>query len=133
VLIVEDNADHAFLLRMAIHRIVPDQAVRIARDGVEAVAYLEGRGPFEDREAYPAPGLVILDLIMPRLDGFGVLEWVRGSEAYRDLPVVVLTSSISPWDEARASRLGASDFQTKPAELDALTDRLRRILGRWLT
>lgn len=133
MLIVEDNTDHALLLRMAAERIVAGLEVRIARDGLEAVAYLEGRKPFEDREAHPAPGLVILDLVMPRLDGFGVLEWVRASEEYRHLPVVVLTSSISPRDEARAFELGASDFHTKPADLGALEARLREILERWLT
>jgi CheY-like chemotaxis protein len=70
---------------------------------------------------------------MPRLDGFGFLGWVRQQSAFGDLPVVVLTSSISPVDEARALRLGASAFYTKPADLEELGEQVRSIVKRWLT
>lgn len=132
VLVVEDNADHALLVRLAAQRVDSRLDVQVVSDGVEAVAYLEGREPYEDRDVHPFPDLVILDLIMPRLDGFGVLSWIRERSALDRLPVVVLTSSISPQDEARAMRLGATSFQTKPADLDRLQAQVGDIVTQWL-
>lgn len=132
VLVVEDNPDHALLVQIAAHRAVPDLDVRIVTDGLDAVAYLEGQAPYEDRRMHPLPGLLILDLKMPRLDGFGVLEWVRARRDDRGPPVVVLTSSVSPQDEKRALQMGASAFHTKPADLERLGDQVRDIVARWL-
>ena len=133
VLVVEDNADHAFLVQLAAHKTAPDLDVRIVGDGLEAVAYLEGKAPYDDRRVHPVPDLLILDLKMPRLDGFGVLAWIRARGDINGLPVVVLTSSVSPRDETRALQLGASAFHTKPADLDRLGDQVRDIVARWLT
>lgn len=132
VLIVEDNADHALLVRLAAERLGGGLDVRVVPDGLEAIAYLKGEDAYADRVAHPFPGLVLLDLIMPRLDGFGVLEWIQSRRELRSLPVVVLTSSISPTDEVRAHRLGARAFYTKPADLTALGSQVREILARWL-
>lgn len=132
VLVIEDNPDHALLVRIAAERVDPTLDVRVAADGLEALAYLGGDGQYDDRRAHPFPRLVILDLIMPRMDGFGVLEWVRSRPELRALPVVILTSSVSPKDEARALRLGARAFYTKPADLDALGCQVRDIVKRWL-
>ena len=130
---VEDNPDHALLVQIAAHRAVPDLDVRIVTDGLDAVAYLEGKAPYDDRGVHPFPGLLILDLKMPRLDGFGVLQWIRASGDGKGLPVVVLTSSDSPRDEKRALQLGASAFHTKPADLERLGDQVRDIVARWLS
>lgn len=133
VLVVEDNADHALLVQLAAHRAVPGLDVRIVPDGLHAVAYLDGKAPYDDRQVHPFPGLLILDLKMPRLDGFGVLEWIRARGDGRGLPVVVLTSSDSPRDQKRALQLGASAFHTKPADLERLGEQVRDIVARWLS
>ena len=130
---VEDNPDHAVLVQVALQRIDAGIRVRICTDGREAVDLLSGVPPYDDRAAHPLPDLVLVDLIMPRLDGFGVLDWVRQQPDLKRLPVVVLTSSISPLDEARALRLGAAGFFTKPATLDDLEEQVRSIVKRWLT
>ena len=132
VLVVEDNPDHAMLMRIALGRAAPQLEVKVVGDGLEAIAYLEGKGPHADRTVSPYPDLVMLDLIMPGLDGFGVLAWIRGQEGTNGLPVVVLTSSINPQDEARARRLGASDFQTKPSDLTRLGEQVRDLVARWV-
>lgn len=132
VLVVEDNADHALLVRLAAERIAPHVDVRIASNGLEGVAYLVGEPPFDDRAAYPFPSLVILDLIMPGLDGFGVLSRVGQDDRLAELPVVVLTSSVNPRDELRALEGGARAFFTKPADMDRLGDTVQEILERWL-
>lgn len=133
ILVVEDNADHALLVRLAAERVDPSLDIVVCPDGQEAVDLLSGVAPYGDRTAHPLPALILLDLIMPRLDGFAVLEWVRSQPAFAQLPVVVLTSSISPLDEARAMRLGASAFHTKPADLAELGDQVRGIVQRWLS
>lgn len=132
VLVVEDNPDHALLVRLAAERVDPTLDVRVAADGLEAVSYLEGTGGYGDRRLHPFPRLVILDLGMPRLDGFGVLDWIRARPGLETLPVVIFTSSVSPRDEARALRSGASAFRTKPADISAMGDQVRDIVDRWL-
>lgn len=131
ILVVEDNPDHALLVRIAVQRSVPDVEVRVVGDGVEAISYLEGVGAYGDREACPYPDLVMLDLVMPRLDGFGVLEWVRRRKLAGP-PVVVLTSSLNPQDEARARRLGAVDFQSKVADVALMGEQVRALVKRWV-
>jgi CheY-like chemotaxis protein len=131
ILLVEDNADHALLVRMAAERADSDLDVRVVGDGLDALAYLEGTGRYASRDAHPLPHLVILDLAMPHLDGFGVLEWLRGRRELAAIPVVVLTSSANPHDERRAIRLGARAFHTKPADLDALGVQVRELVKRW--
>ena len=133
VLVVEDNPDHALLMRLATERADPDLFVHVCVDGEEAVAFLSGAGPYTDRGRYPLPDLVILDQMMPRLDGFSVLGWLREQPHFRDLPVVVLTSSLNPRDEARALRLGASAFHTKRPHVEELGAQVRSIVKRWVT
>ncbi len=133
ILVVEDNLDHALLLRLAVRRAFPEIDVRVAGDGQEGVAYLTGDPPFQSRQSHPYPDLVILDLIMPGMDGFGVLEWIRAQEHFPTPPppVVVMTSSVNPGDMARALDLGAKAFHTKPADFEALGQIVRKIVERW--
>ena len=90
LLVIENALDHAVLVRVAARRGIPGLAVQVAGDGREGIAYFEGTPPFQDRRSHPFPDLVILDLIMPDIDGFGVLEWLprrRSSAApYRLAP-----------------------------------------------
>jgi len=132
ILIVEDNPDHALLVRIAARRVYPDLDVRIVGDGEKATAYLSGNAPFENRLAHPFPRLLILDLVMPRLDGFGLLAWIDDQPQLKELPVVTFTSSVNPGDEERALALGADAFYTKPADLDELSNTVRAIVERWL-
>ncbi len=132
MLLVEDNPDHAMLVRIAVERAGLPLRVNIVGNGVDAISYLAGTGPHADRGTHPFPDLVLLDLVMPGLDGFQVLEWIRGRADMHELPVVVLTSSINPRDEARARRLGASDFQTKPSDLTRMGEQVRSLVARWL-
>ena len=132
ILVVEDNVDHALLIRLAVQRAYPEIDVRVADDGVGGVAYLAGMPPFQSRQFHPYPDLVILDLIMPEMDGFGVLEWIRDWEGSPPPPVVVLTSSVNPSDVARARELGAQDFRTKPADHEQLVQIVRELVEQWI-
>ena len=130
ILVVEDNPDHALLIRLAVRRTFPEIDVQVADDGREGVAYLAGTPPFQTRQSHPYPDLVILDLTMPGKDGFAVLEWIRAHAG--SPPVVVLTSSVNPGDMVRALDLGAKAFHTKPADLEELLDIVRDMVERWI-
>ena len=132
LLVIEDARDHAILVRVAARRAMPGLDVQVAGDGREGIAYLEGTPPFQDRHAHPPPDLVILDLIMPDIDGFGVLGWLQRRWGPRHVPVIVLTSSENPDDERRALALGAAQFLRKPADLDSLANVVEGIVNEYL-
>jgi len=131
-LVVDDNADHAELLRVAGGRVAPQLSFHAAFNGQEALDYLDGVSPFDDRTLHPYPSLVLLDLMMPRLDGFGVLARLQMRRGTNRVPVVVLTSSLNPVDESRALALGADAFYSKPAGVEGLEALFEGIVGRWL-
>ena len=110
LLVIEDARDHAILVRVAARRALPGLDVRVAGDGREGIAYLAGTPPFQDRRSHPTPDLIILDLLMPDVDGFEVLEWMAESRGMGQVPVVVLTSSEKPEHEERSLALGAKAF-----------------------
>ena len=116
ILIVEDREDDILLIRKAFAEASLTNPIQIARDGEEAIAYLMGEGKYANRAEYPLPILVLLDLKLPRVDGFEVLTWIRQQPGIRSLPVVVLTSSTEIRDVNRAYSLGANSFFVK--ELD---------------
>jgi CheY-like chemotaxis protein len=132
LLVVEDASDHAALIRVAARRAFPGLDVRVAGDGREGIAYLEGTPPFQDRRSHPFPDLVILDLIMPNIDGFGVLEHVRRRHWRDPFPIVVLTSSPDPNARDRSLELGADAYHAKPDGLDELGRVVGEIVTTWL-
>lgn len=132
LLVIEDARDHAILVRVAARRALPGLDVRVAGDGREGIAYLAGTPPFQDRRSHPVPRLIILDLLMPEVDGFAVLEWLQEQPAAARTPVVVLTSSENPDHEGRSLELGAKAFYRKPADLDELGDVVRAIVEEWV-
>ncbi len=107
---------------------MPGLDVRVAGDGNEGIAYLEGLPPYQDRGSHPFPELIILDLIMPNLDGFGVLEWLRDRKGLGRVAVVVLTGSVDPGHEGRCLELGVKAFHRKPADLEELVSLVRDIV-----
>lgn len=132
LLVVEDMRDQALLVGIAARRAHPGLDVRTAADGREGIAYLAGEEPFEDRKAHPLPNLVMLDLYMPDVDGFAVLEWMEARSEPLDVPVVVLTSSPSVKDEVRAIEMGAAAVYKKPTHLSDLGDTVREIVHQWI-
>lgn len=132
LLVVEDARDHALLVRVAARRALPGLDVRVAGDGREGIAYLEGTPPFQDRRSHPVPDLIILDLLMPEVDGFGVLEWLSTARGLAHVPVVVLTSSPDPEHETRSMDGGAKAFYRKPTDLDGLGEVVREIVEGWI-
>jgi len=132
VLLVEDNPDHEELIRRAFAEREPRVAVAVARHGEEALDYLHRRGEYQDPSRSPRPRLILLDLRLPRVDGLEVLGEIKSSPALRSMPVVVLTTSDSEHDVARAYAQHANSYLVKPAEFARIRELIDRMQSYWL-
>jgi CheY-like chemotaxis protein len=132
ILMVEDDDDDAFMIRLAFQKANVINRLLLVRSGDQALCYFSGQGQYAERETYPLPGLLLLDLKLPGMSGFEVLEWVRGRPQFRELPVVVLTSSTDVRDANRAFRLGANSFVIKPADFLWMAEFNQALSGSWL-
>lgn len=130
VLLVEDEPEDRIILSDAFRKVAPAATLRMARDGEEAIDYLDARGDFADRTAHPAPQFVVLDLKLPKRSGFEVLEWIRSRAEHKMLPVIVLTSSNEPRDIDQAYALGATSYIVKSLSLKE-TREIVRALGAY--
>lgn len=125
ILLIEDSADDAFFMRYALEKTGIDHDLRVVTNGQQALDYLSGLREFNDRNAFPVPSVVFLDLKLPLLNGFEILAWMRNQPALRDVPVVVLTGSSEDRDKKRAMDLGAKSYCVKPPQEDFLRQVLR--------
>jgi CheY-like chemotaxis protein len=130
ILIAEDNPDDIFILQEAFRKAGVKLGLHEACDGAEIMAYLKGEGSYGDRVRHPFPDAVLLDLNMPRVNGFEVLEWLRETEPFKRLVVHVFTASCREADVERAYDLGANSYILKPGRLDELV-ALASALGQW--
>jgi CheY-like chemotaxis protein len=120
-----------FLLERAFAAAQVPASLYFVRDGQEAIDYLEGESAFADRTLYPLPDLMLLDLKMPRLNGFDVLAWLRQQPGLKRLLVTVLTSSDQPQDINRAYDLGANSYLLKPHNSNELSELVKRVQKYW--
>ena len=132
ILLVEDSPDDALLIQRAFRKANMANPVQLARDGEEAVAYLSGAPPWDDRARFPLPVFMLLDLKLPRRSGLEVLAWVRQESTVKRLPVVVLTSSRESVDVNRAYDLGVNSYLTKPVGFEALLEMVKSVNLYWL-
>ena len=132
VFVVEDSEDDLFMMKMACKRTGIPHELRFVSDGEAAINYLAGQKGFENRGLYPMPNLIFLDLKLPKIDGHGVLAWVRSQPALKNLPVVVLTSSAQSSDVTRAYELGVTSYLRKIADPAEFGQAVRVILKYWL-
>ncbi len=131
ILVVEDDEDHALLIRSVFESRSRGTVLRVASTGREALDYLEGRPPYEDRAENPLPEVIILDLDLPDMTGFDVLNWLSVSKAHSEIPVIMFTASTDPRDARMAYALGARSYKSKPADFGDLVDVVREVLGKW--
>ena len=132
ILLAEDNADMAEMFVMVLDRSGFTNEVVIARDGVETLDYLFGRGEHAGRDTTDTPGLVVLDLNMPRMGGLETLQRLRSYEETKVLPVVVMSASADPRDKDEAYRLGANSFIDKITSRVAYPELVPLIAQYWL-
>jgi CheY-like chemotaxis protein len=131
ILHVEDDANDTLLFQHACSKAGVNFQITPVSDGDEAIAYLRGIGRFSDRNEYPIPQLIVLDLKMQRLSGFDVLAWLRTEAPFDKIPVIVLTSSNHDIDIRRAQDLGASSYLVKPVGFEGLVEVARTINDFW--
>ena len=131
--IVEDHLGDQRLIEHAFRQIGVTDPIQIVGDGAEAIAYMMGEGQYSDREAYAYPTFVITDLKMPRVDGFGVLEFFKGNPQWSVIPTVVFSGSTDLDDIKKSYMLGASSYHVKPQGLDAFEKLIAVLHDYWLT
>ncbi len=127
ILVAEDDASDALLLKLAFRRTNNNSDVHFVQNGEEVIAYLLGEAPFEDRNQFPLPGVLLLDLRMPRVDGYDVLEWLGQHREFRGITVGVLSGMEGTASIQRAFELGADFYLIKPhdpAELASLVNQI---------
>lgn len=132
ILLAEDREDDILLIRKAFQKGGISNPFFVVRDGEEVVAYLKGDGKFYNRAEYPLPSLLLLDLKMPRMDGFEVLKWIRTQPGLSALRVVVLTSSERIRDVNVAYNLGANSFLVKPMDFEHVLELTKILKEYWL-
>jgi len=132
ILMAEDDADDRLMAREAFEECRLGNPLQFVGDGEELMDYLNRRGKYADDVLYPMPGLILLDLNMPRKDGREALREIKSDPALRDIPVVVLTTSKAEQDVADSYGDGANSFITKPVSFAALIEVVRTVGKYWL-
>ena len=132
ILLVEDNEDDVFFMQRAIRSCGIEHHVQVAEDGQVAIDYLSGTGQYKDRQKFPLPFLIFLDLKMPRRSGLDVLQWIRTQPHLKTMLVLILTTSREDSDVQRAYELGVNSFLVKPPGADQLKDLVALIKSYWL-
>jgi CheY-like chemotaxis protein len=131
ILMADDDPDDRNLTRDALQesRLVND--LRFVKDGEELLQYLRHQGEFSDEQKAPRPGLILLDLNMPRKDGKAALEEIKSDPELRQIPVVILTTSKADEDVYRSYDLGVNSYIVKPVTFEALVDILQTLEKYW--
>jgi two-component system, response regulator len=132
ILLVEDNADDEALTMRALSKNNITNKIVVARDGVEALDYLFGMGTYAGRDTSLQPELVLLDLKLPKVDGFEVLQKLRADPRTKLLAVVILTSSKEQQDIANGYGLGANSYIRKPVDFQHFVDAVSQLGLYWL-
>jgi CheY-like chemotaxis protein len=132
ILLVDDSENDLKLMEVAFQKAGFGSPLQMVHDGEEAIAYLKGEGPFADRNKFPLPGVILLDLNMPMKNGFDVLDWLRSQrQAFKRISTIILTASMRAEDVERAFDLGANSYLVKPSTLEDLIAMIR-CLRDWL-
>lgn len=120
ILFVDDDEDELFMVRHAFRKAGAEGPVVLLRDGAQAIHYLKEKLAHGEHGQLWLPALIVTDLKMGVVDGFGLLEWMRAQDALKHIPIVVLTNSDSQSDRERSRQLGASEYCVKPSRLAEL-------------
>ncbi|MEG4021220.1 MULTISPECIES: response regulator [unclassified Microcoleus] len=133
ILLVEDNPVDILLMQRALrNEAFANTSLQIVRDGDAAVFYLNGDGEYSDRDRYPLPRIILLDLKLPRRSGHEVLVWLKQQPELKRLPVVMLTSSSQTIDVKRAYDLGVNSYLVKPVGFASLVEMMQSFSQYWL-
>src|SRR5688500_9564098 len=132
ILLAEDDENDVFFFERAAREANIANQISVVRDGQSAIDYSSGAGEFSDRNRFPLPCVIVLDLKMPRKTGMEVLEWLRAQSRVRTIPVIIFSSSAQGDDVEQAYALGANAFVVKPASVQKRTEFARLLKEFWL-
>jgi CheY-like chemotaxis protein len=132
ILLAEDEENDVILIKRAFERSRLLNPIQVVENGEEALLYLSGGGKYADRTVYPFPTLLLLDLKLPKKNGFEVIQAVRANDDWKRLLIVVLSSSSLNPDINRAYELGANSYLVKPPDFDNLIAMLKQLQSYWL-
>ncbi len=132
ILLAEDEETDVLLFRMALQKSGLATPVIHARDGQEVVRYLSSSQPNSAQPAADLPGLLLLDLKMPVMNGFEVLQWLAVQPSFKDLPIVIFSSSAHDSDVEKANALGAREYIVKPHDIQGLVQVVQLLHQRYL-
>jgi len=133
ILLVEDNHMDVVLTVDAFREAKLMNKINVARNGKEALDYLFGCNKYANRQLYPMPDLVLLDLKMPGIDGFEVLRQIKSTEILKRIPVIILTSSKEEGDRSLSYDMGANSYLLKPVSFDGFVDVVKKIDDYWFS
>lgn len=131
ILLAEDDENDIALLQQALRKNNLPSAIQVCRDGEEAIKYLSGIEPYHNRQEHPFPGVVFLDIKLPKRSGLEVLAWIRSHPNFRVLPVMLLTSSRMESDIAEAYELGANAYIVKPSRFEEFQQVVKLVYQFW--
>lgn len=129
ILLLENDQSDVFFFRRALSRLGYDGTVRVVSGVTEARAYLDGTGEFSDRDYHPIPDLIVSDMKLFASTGNEFLDWIRRQDAFRGIPVVMLSGSSLPEERTRSQQLGAQEFFIKTGDIEQMTARVRGVLS----
>jgi CheY-like chemotaxis protein len=132
ILMADDDADDRLLTKRALEASRVINELRFVQDGEELMDYLLRRSQYADAESAPWPGLILLDLNMPRKDGREALQEIKGHPELRRIPVVIMTTSKAEEDIFRSYDLGANSFITKPVTFERLVELMKTLGAYWI-
>lgn len=133
ILMVDDDSNDQLLVKTAFERIGVTDSICSVNDGAEAVAYLKGTGQYNNRQKFPFPTVVMLDLKMPKMNGFELLRYLKNHTHFAVIPTCVFTSSSDSNDIANAYLFGANAYHVKPSSLELLCRHLKTMHDFWCT
>lgn len=132
ILLVEDNDDDVILILRALRKGGINAPIRVAKDGEQAIVILSGAGSYHETPVASLPSIVLLDLKLPKISGFEVLEWIKTRQDLSAMPVVVFTNSVQDSDLKQAYALGANSYLRKPTTMAETTELMKTVGTYWL-
>lgn len=131
LLLIEDDPNDRLITQSVLQKVGTDYTLQMVRNGQEGIDYLDGVGQYSDRKRFPFPSVLITDLKMPPLHGFGILEHIKIHPRWSIIPTIVLSASQDTDDIQRAYQLGANSYVLKPQGYEELSDLLLKSLDYW--
>ena len=132
ILLAEDDENDVLLIRQAFKEARIENPLFVVENGDEVIDYFRGVGKFANRAEYPLPSLLLLDLKMPKTNGYEALQWIRANPEFQRLRIIVLTTSPNIREVNRAYQLGANSFLVKPADFQMIVRFVRTLKDYWL-